>query len=246
MEYYLSTVLKHSLIAEDVWILKLASEGESVRPGQFYMLKAWNDELTLQRPISVYKRNANSLEFMYRVVGKGTEKLSRLKRGDSVELLGPLGNGFPVETLQGNIALVGGGIGVPPMYETAKYLKKKKQHVDCYFGYKEEPFGFEDFDKVADDIYITTESGVEGVEGLITKLLNVALYDAVLCCGPEPMMFAILKLCREKNIPCWLSMEKHMACGIGACLVCNCETHTGMKRACKDGPVFNGTELIIK
>lgn len=245
MEYYVTTIISNQQIASDIYLLKVKWIGEKSKPGQFFMLKAWDAELTLSRPISVFKMGIRSLSFMYRVIGQGTEYISRLKRGDYIELTGPLGNGFPIDILLGKVALVGGGIGIPPMYETAKALTKKGVTVDCYFGYRDETFAFEDFEDVADDIYISTESGSEGVKGFVTQMLKPQAYDAVLCCGPEMMIKAIIKLCQESHVPIWVSMEKRMACGIGACLGCNCETTTGMKRCCKEGPVFNGNDLII-
>src|SRR5574344_953803 len=171
MEYNATTVISNKQIASDIYILRIKWIGEKSKPGQFFMLKAWDRELTLQRPISVYRQENGAIEFMYRVVGTGTDYISRLKRSDYIELTGPLGNGFPVENLSGKVALVGGGIGIPPMYETAKALTARGVTVDCYFGYKDETFAFEAFEDIVESIYISTESGREGVKGFVTQMI---------------------------------------------------------------------------
>lgn len=245
MNFYQSKVLSQKKIAPEIFQLEVSSSGKTILPGQFFMLKAWDNELPLSRPISVYKNEENRLVFLYRIAGKGTARFSHLKRGDRLDLLGPLGNGFPCDEVTGKIALVGGGIGIPPLFETAKKLHQAGVQVDLFLGYKDDLFIYDEFVDVCDHIFIACESGKEGFKGYVTQLLDCSKYDAVFTCGPEPMMFEVIRLCREIDIPVWASMEKHMACGIGACLVCNCETRDGMKRACKDGPVFRGEDLII-
>ena len=212
------------------------------------MLKSWNEELTLMRPISVYRFDEQSVSFMYRVAGKGTRWLSECGQRDrnkDIMLLGPLGNGFPCEEVKGHIALVGGGIGIPPLYETAKKLTALGNHVDMYLGYKDVLFAFEEFEDVCENIFISSEAGFEGYKGFITDLLKPEQYDAVFTCGPLVMMRKIVEMCQQHNTPIWCSMEKHMGCGIGACLTCSCKTTNGMKRTCKDGPVFKGEELVF-
>lgn len=243
MKYYTSTVVSHKKIAKDVYYLIVTKQDEPVSAGQFYMLKSWNDALPLMRPISVYEVLENELHFLYRVVGKGTEELSKLKKGNKIELLGALGNGFPISEVSGKIALVGGGIGIPPLYETAKQLKNNGCKVDCYLGYKDELFAFEPFEEYCENVFIAAENGIEGYKGFITDLLKAEKYNAVFTCGPEIMMMKVKELCDDKTVPVWLSMESRMACGIGACLVCTCKTTEGMKRCCKDGPVFNGNAI---
>lgn len=244
MEYYETKVMYNERIAPGVYVIEVPRNEGIIEPGQFYMLKSWNDQLPLLRPLSVYNVEDETISFMYRVVGKGTEILSQLKKGATLSLMGPLGNGFPYKDVKGKIALVGGGVGIPPMFETAKRLKELGNQVDVFLGYKDILFGFEEFETVSDSIYISCENGEEGYKGYITDLLHPENYDAVFTCGPELMMYKVKALCQEKNIPVWLSMEKHMACGVGACFVCNCDTKKGTARACKDGPVFNGDELL--
>lgn len=245
MEYFSSKVIRQEKSAPGIFSIEITAPGQTVNPGQFYMLKSWQDNLPLMRPISVYKYENEVLTFLYKVVGKGTEALSLLKKGNTIELLGPLGNGFPCDDIHGKIALVAGGVGIPPMYETAKKLFTAGNTVDLYLGYKDSLFCYEDFEDVCHRIFIACESGQEGYKGFVTDLIEYEHYDAVLTCGPEAMMFKIREKCLELKIPVWLSMERRMGCGIGACLVCSCQTEKGMERTCKDGPVFNGLTLKV-
>jgi dihydroorotate dehydrogenase electron transfer subunit len=243
MQFYLSNIISQNKIASGIFHLTVEKNDEKISPGQFYMLKSWDDSLPLMRPISVYQVDNDRLHFLYKVVGKGTEQLSTLQRGTTVELLGPLGNGFPCEEVSGKIGLVGGGIGIPPLFEAAKQLSKKGCNVDVFLGYKDELFAFEHFEEVCENIFIAMENGAEGYKGFITHIFNPQNYNAVFTCGPEIMMKKVNELCEIHHVPVWLSMESRMACGIGACLVCSCKTKEGIKRCCKDGPVFSGNIL---
>ena len=245
MQSYPSKIITQKKLAPDIYHLTVAKNDETVAPGQFYMLKAWDNSLPLMRPISVYNVENEHLHFLYKVVGKGTEWLSNLKKGDKIELLGPLGNGFPCSEVSGRVALVGGGIGIPPLFETAKHLTKKGCKVDVFLGYKEELFAFEYFAEVCENIFIASENGNEGYKGFITDIFHAQHYNAVFTCGPEVMMKKVKERCDAQQVPVWLSMENRMACGIGACLVCTCKTTEGMKRCCKDGPVFFGNMLTL-
>ena len=245
MQYYNSKILAQKKIATDIFHLTVAKNNENVLPGQFYMLKAWNDSMPLMRPISIYNAENSQLHFVYKVVGKGTDCLSKLQKGEHIELLGPLGNGFPCNEVFGNVALVGGGIGIPPLFETAKQLSKKGCNVDVFLGYKDELFAFEPLEEVSQNIFIASETGREGYKGLVIDIFHAQNYNAVFTCGPEIMMKEVKKLCDAQQIPVWLSMENRMACGIGACLVCTCKTTEGMKRCCKEGPVFSGNMLAF-
>lgn len=245
MQYYTSKIISQNEIAEQIFHLTVTKNDEEIAPGQFYMLKIEDNSLPLMRPISVYNVETDALHFLYKVVGKGTELLASRKKGTEIELLGPLGNGFPCNIVSGKIALVGGGIGIPPLFETAKHLTKKGCKVDVFLGYKDDLFAFEPFEEVAENIFIATENGKEGYRGFITDIFNAQNYNAVFTCGPEIMMKKVKELCDIHKVPIWLSMENRMACGIGACLVCTCKTIAGMKRCCKDGPVFPGTALVL-
>lgn len=240
MEYRKAYIIDNKEICKDIYKLSIKGDFKGL-PGQFYMIRSWDKEPLLSRPISIYSIEDNKLEFLYGVVGQGTKLLSELKKEDSIKLLGPLGNGFPVKGIKGKIALVSGGIGIAPFYETVKNLKGCQ--VDLYAGFKEKSYSIDEFKKYTNNIYITTETGEQGQKGYITESLEVNEYDMVLCCGPEVMMKKVIKMCKQEDIPVYVSMEKHMACGVGACLGCTCKTKNGNKRTCKEGPVFLGDEL---
>jgi dihydroorotate dehydrogenase electron transfer subunit len=245
MNYFESQVLHNDQISEDIFVLTASRHGVHATAGQFFMLKCWDNELTLLRPISIFKAEADTLSFMYRLVGEGTHRLARLKPGDPVQLLGALGNGYPIETLSAkSVALVGGGVGIPPLCETAKELSAKNIIVDTFLGFKDDVFVLDDFVPYCRSLFISTETGREGHKGFVTDRLHPEDYDAVFTCGPEIMMRKVAAMCQEKSVPCWCSMEQRMACGIGACLGCSIKTADGMRRVCKDGPVFEAEKVF--
>ncbi len=223
-------------------IFKLVLDGDFTgEPGQFYMLRGWNGlDPFLPRPISIADVEDGRLTLLYEVRGKGTHIISRLSVGDSLSVLGPLGNGF--ENLrEGRLALVSGGIGIAPLLYLAK---RRESQVDLYSGFRSEPYFLEEFRPFVNEIRVSTEDGSFGHEGFVTELLSPEEYDLVVSCGPMPMMEALAKQCRDKT-ELMLSMESHMACGIGACLGCTIQTIRGMERVCKEGPVFNSREVIF-
>lgn len=238
MDYFQTVVISNTQITNEIFVLEVARKSGTAAAGQFYMLKCWDRELTLMRPISIFKADKQSLFFMYRVIGQGTQRLAQLKAGDDIQLLGALGTGYPIAKMKNRVALLGGGLGIPPLCQTAKELTEQGVNVDVYLGYRDELFSVEEFEPYSANIFISTEKGDEGYHGFITDLLNPQGYDAVFTCGPEIMMRKVATLCAEQNVPCWCSMEHRMACGIGACLGCSIRTTEGMKRVCKDGPVF--------
>ncbi|KAJ51331.1 dihydroorotate dehydrogenase electron transfer subunit [Clostridium tetanomorphum] len=240
MEYRIEYVKDNKKVCQGIYKLSIEGKFEG-KPGQFYMLRAWDKEPLLSRPISIHSIEGNTIEFLYAVVGEGTKILSSLKKGDSIKLTGPLGNYFPVNNIKGKVALISGGIGIAPMYEVAKNLKNCQ--IDFYCGFRDEVYSVNEFEPFVNKINTSTESGAKGYKGYVTDILKPENYDIVLCCGPEVMMKKVINMCKEKNVPSYVSMEKHMACGVGACLVCTCKTKSGNKRTCKDGPVFLGEEL---
>ncbi|RXI53563.1 dihydroorotate dehydrogenase electron transfer subunit [Clostridium tetani] len=240
MEYKKAYVIGNKEICENIFKLSIKGDFKG-KPGQFYMLRSWEKEPLLSRSISIYSIDDNNLEFLYAVVGEGTKLLSELKKEDSIDLLGPLGNGFPIEDIKGKVAVVSGGIGIAPFYEVVKNLKECE--IDLYAGFRKRSYSMENFKKYVKNIYVATETEEKGQKGYITEILQVNKYDMVLCCGPEMMMKKVIKMCKEEEIPIYVSMEKHMACGVGACLGCICKTKSGNKRTCKEGPVFLGDEL---
>ena len=243
MEYVISKVIENREISEGIYSMKLKHKKE-IKPGQFYMIKTPNT--FLGRPISVCEVDNEVVRFLYAVVGKGTNEFSTLKEGENIKIIGPLGNGFSLDEDYGKIALVSGGIGVAPMLELAKGLNKsKKNKVDFYGGFRDEVYLVNEIEAYVDKVIVSTNTGKVGHKGFVTEPLleNIKDYDTVLCCGPEIMMKRVVEICKENKVNVYVSMEKHMACGVGACLVCTCKTKDGNKRTCKDGPVFNGLDV---
>lgn len=240
MNYKKSKVLYNEKVVDNIYKM-VCEEDNEINPGQFYMLKLKGETL-LPRPISICEKDGNEITFLYAVVGTGTEEFSKLKPGEYINLTGPLGNGFNLNENLGKVALVSGGIGTAPMIEVAKKLREKDSSmvIDAFAGFRDEIYLKEELEKYCNSVAITTNTGKYGHKGFVTEVFKAENYDTVLCCGPEVMMKAVLKMCRETDTKIYLSMEKHMACGVGACLVCTCKTKDGFKRTCKDGPVFNG------
>lgn len=238
--YTKSKVISNEKIVDGIYKMVVEDNNE-VRPGQFYMLKLTGQTL-LPRPISVCEKNEGTITFLYAVVGIGTREYVNLQKGDYINLTGPLGNGFNVYENLGRVALVSGGIGTAPMLEVAKKIKKNNNSskLDLYAGFRDDIYLIDEIKKYVDEAYVSTNTGKHGDKGFVTDILNVEEYDTVLCCGPEIMMKKVIDICKEKNVRVYVSMEKHMACGVGACLVCTCKTKDGNKRTCKDGPVFDG------
>lgn len=223
-----------------IYELKIAGNFQG-KPGQFYMLRSWDREPFLSRPLSICNIEESRITFLYEVKGKGTDIFSKLESGDSIYLLGPLGTGFPLDK-ENKIGIVAGGIGIAPMVYLCKSLRG---NMDFYGGFREVSFYTKGIEKYSDEIYISTNSGKEGYKGFITDIFNPEKYSIVYTCGPIPMMKKIARKCREKKTPVYISMEKRMACGVGACLGCSIKTTSGMRRVCKDGPVFKGEEIIL-
>ncbi len=209
--------------------------------GQFFMVRAWEDYPLLGRPLSVCDCDGGVLTFLYEVRGGGTKLLSEKAAGEKLTLTGPLGNGFPVEKISGKVALVAGGIGLAPFVFTARRLKECDITLFC--GFRRHGYELDAFKPFVRDIRVATDSGLEGYRGPVTDLLNPGEFDFVLSCGPGAMMEKVASACRENRTPCYLSLERHMACGVGACLGCTCRTYLGARSVCKDGPVFKGEEI---
>ncbi len=233
----MSKILSNISLGDSFYLMKVDHKNNAL-PGQFYMLKAWDEYPILQRPISVYDADAETVSFLYKVVGKGTKTFAELKKDDDITLLGALGNGFPI--IDGKIALVGGGVGIAPLYLTAKAIKAAypKSQVDIFLGFSGEAILEDEFKAVCDNLHIN-------IGGFITDLIDTTDYETIMSCGPDPMMKALYKKAKEQNTKAdiYVSLENHMACGVGACLVCTCKTPSGNKKACKDGPVLKAEEV---
>lgn len=250
-------IVSQECIAANIYSMWIRTEGiasEAV-PGQFISMYTKDGSKLLPRPISLceIEKEKRLIRVVYRVTGEGTgtEQFSKLKAGERIDILGPLGNGFPMEAAGNkNVMLIGGGIGVPPMLELAKQLAGKKVLV---MGYRDEQFLSKDFASHG-KYYIATEDGSAGTKGNVMDAIteNHLSADIIYACGPSPMLRAVKQYAEGKNIVCYISMEERMACGIGACLACVCRSkeidghsHVHNKRVCKDGPVFLSTEVKI-
>lgn len=247
-----ATVIDQEKIASDVYSLWLQTEqiAKEAKPGQFLSVYSKDDSRMLPRPISICEidRELGRLRIVYRVVGQGTEEFSHLTAGEKVEILGPLGNGFPLKAKKA--FLMGGGIGIPPMVQLAKELDCEVQIIA---GYRDELFLTDELGENG-TLYIATEDGSAGTKGNVMDAIreNNLSADIIYACGPKPMLRAVKAYAEENHIECYISMEERMACGIGACLACVCQskevdahTHVRNKRICKDGPVFLSTEVEL-
>ena len=230
----MAIVLKNEAVGKDFYLLKVAGDYPASM-GQFCMLRAWDEYPVLSRPISIFDCDTEGISFLYKVVGQGTELLAQLKPDDEVDVQGPYGNGFP--TVTGKVALVGGGIGVAPLYYTAKVLKAQGCTVDLYLGFTEEAMLEEAYRAVSDRLVVN-------VGGYVTDEINPAEYDVIMTCGPQIMMKVLADKVKGTAAQLYVSMENRMGCGVGACLVCSCKTNGGNKKVCKDGPVFKAEEVF--
>ena len=253
------TVIRQKEIGDGIFSMWIQTEniGKEAKPGQFVSLYSKDGSKLLPRPISLCEidRENSRLRLVYRVTGAktGTEEFSRLKAGDTIPVIGPLGNGFPVEKAEGKRAfLMGGGIGVPPILELAKQMQCEKKQI--VVGYRNaQTFLKEEFE-AAGKLYISTEDGSVGTKGNVMDAIREQKLkaDIIYACGPTPMLRAIKQYAEGNGIECYISLEERMACGIGACLACVCKSkekdaHSNVnnKRICKDGPVFLSTEVEI-
>lgn len=253
-----AVVISQEQLADGIYSMWIRTEASrTAKPGQFLSLYTNDGTKLLPRPISICEIDADngSLRVVYRVTGErtGTESFSRMKAGDAIPVIGPLGNGFPLERAAGKKAfLMGGGIGVPPILELAKQLECEEKQILA--GYRDQQtFLKEEFEQNG-TLYISTEDGSVGTRGNVMDAIreNGLAADIIYACGPTPMLRAIKQYAEEQNIECYISLEERMACGIGACLACVCKSkekdhHSNVnnKRICKDGPVFLSTEVEI-
>ena len=245
-------VVSQEALASDVYSLWIEAEPivKEAKPGQFISVYTKDPGRLLPRPISICEidRDAGRLRIVYRVVGAGTREFAGYRTGDLVSVLGPLGNGFPRQ--EKKAFLIGGGIGIPPMLELAKHLTGERQMI---LGYRDEVFLDGEFAPYG-DVYVATEDGSAGTRGNVLDAIraNRLQAEVIYACGPTPMLRAVKAYAAEQGIECWLSLEEKMACGIGACLACVCQSkeidhHSNVynKRICKDGPVFLAGEVEL-
>lgn len=250
-----ATVKSQQKIAEGIYDLRLSTElAAEASAGQFICLYPKDKSTLLPRPISICEvdKEEETLRLVYRVAGKGTAEFSGLKEGGTVEILGNLGNGFPLEKGAGKrVFIMGGGIGIPPMLELSKRLSAEKQII---VGYRDRDTFLKEELEQNGSVYVATEDGSVGSRGNVMDAIreNGLCADVIYACGPMPMLRAIKGYAQEKGIPAYISLEEHMACGVGACLGCVVKTknidshsHVNNARICTDGPVFEAGEVDI-
>lgn len=253
-------IISQTEIAEDIYDMWIETElAETAGAGQFVCLYPLGESTLLPRPISICEsdRETGRLRLVYRAAGKGTREFSRYHTYKKIQILGNLGNGFPLEAARGKrVLLMGGGIGIPPMLQTAKDLKAEGScaSVTAVLGYRNsQTFLKEDLEQYA-SVYTASEDGSEGVKGNVMDAIKAYGLegDVIMACGPMPMLRAIRQYAMEQGIEAYISLEERMACGVGACLGCVCKTkekdshsHVNNARICTDGPVFRAEDVEI-
>lgn len=242
MKQSIFEIIENSPLTENVYRLRVKGDtSEVTSPGQFVNIKL--SGLFLRRPISVCDWNGDTITLIYKVVGSGTEKMSALQAGEKLDILTGLGNGFD-SSLSGEIPLlIGGGVGVPPLYALSKKLVSEGKKVSVILGFntKSEIFYEREFSELGAHVTVTTADGSYGVPGFATDAMDDTDFTYFYACGPEPMLKAVFKKSRVSG---QLSFEERMGCGFGACMGCSCKTVTGYKRICKDGPVLKKEEIL--
>ena len=242
MKQSIFKILSNEALTDCVYKMVLGGDTSAITAaGQFVNIKL--DGLFLRRPISVCDYDEKTLTIVYKVVGKGTEVMSRMVPNQELDILTGLGNGYDLSTAGEKPVLLGGGVGVPPMYNLAKKLitNGKKVSVILGFNTKSEIFYEEEFKKLGCDVTVTTVDGSYGTKGFATNALEAMDYTYFYTCGPEPMLKAVHKASRTSG---QMSFEERMGCGFGACMGCSCKTLTGYKRICKEGPVMRKEEIL--
>ena len=263
MEKMTGKVLSQKELCPGIFDLRLYAPAiaEAASAGQFVNVFCREASRLLPRPLSLCRAEAaaGEIRLVYRAGGDGTREFSALSEGDALELLGPLGNGFPLEMAAGKrVLLIGGGIGIPPMLQTAVSLSdrvenRRPSEMTAVLGYRDQTFLSDEFGQIV-KTYLATEDGSAGTKGTVLDAIRENNLDAdlIFACGPKMMLRALKVYASERGIPCQVSLEERMACGIGACLACVCETaevnghtHVHNARVCKDGPVFDAEMVVL-
>lgn len=242
MKQGIFTVTENRKIASSVFEMTLSGDTSAITaPGQFVNIQL--DGFFLRRPISVCDCEDGTLRLIYKVVGKGTEAMSGLASGTGLDILTGLGNGYNTEVSGEKPLLLGGGVGVPPMYMLCKKLLAEGKDVTVILGFntESEVFYEEEFKALGAKVLVTTADGSKGIKGFVTDAMNEVDYSYFYTCGPEPMLKAVYN---KSTTSGQLSFEERMGCGFGACMGCSCKTKYGNKRICKDGPVLVKEEII--
>ena len=241
MKQDILTITENSPVTESVWRMQLGAPGlDKQKPGGFVNIRL--DGLYLRRPISVFDSEPGRLTILYKVVGRGTEQMKDLEPGVQLDVLTGLGNGYDLSKAGDRPLLLGGGVGVPPLYLLAKKLRAEGKAVTAVLGFNTaaEVFAEEEFRALGCSVTVTTADGSYGVKGFVTDALPQE-YSYFYTCGPEPMLRAVYRAVKTSG---QFSFEERMGCGFGACMGCSCKTITGYKRICREGPVLEKEEII--
>ena len=255
-----AAVVSQDRIADGIFSLWLqVSFAKEAEAGQFVSLFTADGTRLLPRPVSICEtdKDAGRIRLVYRIAGAGTEGFSKLKAGDRIDVMGPLGRGFPIDLALGKrVLLIGGGIGIPPMLSaaTAIRLRDPDAAVTCAVGYRtNDRYLYNDLSAVS-DVVVSTDDGSNGVHGTVMDAVRFSDADPqlIFACGPKVMLRAVKEYAKTKGVPCFISMEERMACGVGVCLGCICQTtgidehsHVKKARVCTDGPVFPAEEVDL-
>ena len=242
MKQTVFTIVQNHKIAEGIYLLKLAGDTSAITaPGQFVNLKL--DGCFLRRPISVCDWAEGELTLIYKVLGRGTEAMTAYPAGKKLDVLTGLGNGYDVTLCGDRPLLIGGGVGIPPLYGLAKQLIEAGKHPTAVLGFNRvsDSFYIDEFKALGVPVSVASVDGSIGVKGFVTDAMAGLSYDYFYTCGPEPMLRAVYK---ATNTSGQFSFEERMGCGFGACMGCSCKTVTGWKRICRDGPVLRKEELL--
>lgn len=246
-------VIENIKIADNYYLMRV--EGIKIpqhsKPGQFFMLQCKDSSKVLRRPISLHNVDGNILEFYYEALGKGTKEFTRLSTDETINIQGPLGNGYDIDLKGKNIVVIGGGMGMAPIKYLIKGLKGNNNITFIGGGRNAGAVKIiEKFDFQNIELKVATDDGSVGLKGNTVDILKELLknkdknIDIIYTCGPHPMMEAVAKVAQENNIRCQVSLEERMACGIKACVGCSILTKKGMKKVCYDGPVFESTDIV--
>ncbi len=237
------TIMENTALTDSVYKMRLEGDVSHITaPGQFINIRL--EGHFLRRPISVCDVDETSVTILYKVVGEGTEKMSRMREG-KLDVLTGLGNGYQTELSGNKPLLLGGGVGIPPLYLLAKKLLAQGKEVTVILGFNtaKEIFYEEDFRALGANVFVTTVDGSYGIQGFVTDAMKNVSYTHFYTCGPEPMLKAIYGASQTSG---QFSFEERMGCGFGACMGCSCQTITGYKRICKEGPVLMKEEILWK
>jgi len=259
-EMFYAEVVENSPLLDDVFDLYLYAPDavKAAQAGQFLSLFTGNPAQLLPRPLSLcdIDKKRGIFRIIYRVVGSGTAELAKLSKGDKVRVLGALGSHYQLQAKHKSFALLGGGMGAPPMLALAKKIRNEMPdaHIVTFLGFRDKSHVMleQDFKKYADTVLVATDDGSYGIKGNSVGVLkdNFSSFDTFFACGPHVMLKHLAQFANEQNMPCFVSIEERMACSIGACLACVCkvvtddETGFTYKRVCSHGPVFNAKELV--